>query len=115
MKALILQMPVLAFLVGGLCASSVRADVESLPDGYVRLQCVNPGIAISQWVDTGYTPSSTDRIEMNVRFNVPWRTSSTALWNARDSNAKNSICLFWEGASDGRLSVRASCSSVGRC
>ena len=67
MKMIMKPIAALAVMVG--FASQVRADEESaLPEGYIPLLRVGPAWVLHQYIDTGYTPLSTDRLEMKVQF-----------------------------------------------
>ena len=97
MKPMMKLFAAAAVLIG--FASQVRADEEpTLPEGYIRLLRVGPAWVLHQYIDTGYTPLSTDRLEMKVQFENTDR-GNAALWCSRNSSASDAICLFWEGAS----------------
>lgn len=58
---------VFAFVLLAVLPSVCRADT-ALPEGYVKLTSVRPAFVLGQYVDTGYTPAATDRLEMDVTF-----------------------------------------------
>ena len=105
-------------IFGCLALASGAAWADALPEGYVALDYVRPQAACTQWLDTGYTPKSTDRIEMTVEYNILVR--NCALWCARSSNYYNAIVLMDDGSassSSGKHSMIVDCcrdSSIGR-
>lgn len=69
-------------------ASGLRAAV--LPQGYTRLRYVESDG--TQYVDTGYRPTNTDRIQMGIRFSGG--QSTYALFDARDDDiTKNRLTV----------------------
>ena len=118
MKSLLKSVAAAAVMIG--FASQVRADEEpTLPEGYIRLLRVGPAWVLHQYIDTGYTPLSTDRLEMKVQFENSDR-GAAALWCSRKDKISDAvgygdaIGLVWEGAGTGRLYVDCGNTESGR-
>jgi autotransporter-associated beta strand protein len=90
-------MSVLSVLLRGIgaavCVAAVsgRAGAATLPDGYQPLKYIE-GTG-TQWINTGYTPKSTDTIEMELMFTK--LGSNQAVWCARKSAGQQQFAFFW--------------------
>ena len=77
------------FAVG--CAFALCARAATLPAEYVQLEYIE-GTG-TQWINTGYTPQSTDTIEVEVEFSKV--NSNQAFWCARKGGADSTFTFFW--------------------
>ena len=84
-------------LIGGALAVHAEgiADEPALPAGYLRLSAVGPSWGQKQMLDTGFTPCSTDRIEIKVSFRNKERGQS-AIMCARNA-AGVGVLFDYEG------------------
>ena len=88
-----------ALALSAVCALQSFAAETSLPAGYTRLEWIAAGGGSdgSQFLDTGYTPSSTDKI--SLRFREPAKQSSSDKWESlfcarTTSTPKNTFTVF---------------------
>lgn len=77
------------FAIG--CAFALCARAATLPAEYIRLEYIQ-GTG-TQWINTGYTPASTDTIEEEVEFTGVGQNQ--AFWCARTDGAKATFTFFW--------------------
>ena len=77
------------FAIG--CAFALCARAATLPAEYIRLEYIQ-GTG-TQWINTGYTPNSTDTIEEEVEFSGVGQNQ--AFWCARTDGAKATFTFFW--------------------
>ena len=84
-----------ALVAAGATFQVAQADEVSLPDGYLRLSAVGSGWGQKQMLDTGFTPCSTDLIEVKVSFRNKERGQSAILC-ARNS-ADVGVLFDYEG------------------
>ena len=73
------------------CAFSLCADAAALPAEYIQLEYIE-GTG-TQWINTGYTPASTDTIEVEVQFTSVG--SNQAFWCARKGGTDGTFTFFW--------------------
>jgi hypothetical protein len=74
------------------CAAlALCADAAALPAGYAPLEYIQGSGA--QWINTGYTPQSTDTIEMEMEFASTG--SNQAFWCARKDGSVGTFTFFW--------------------
>ena len=71
-----------ALVAAGASVQVAQADEVSLPDGYVRLEGVMPRSSLYQYIQTDFTPCSTDSFEMDFTF-FSYATSEIGFWAAR--------------------------------
>ena len=101
-----------AALITGFAAEAC-AEEDALPQGYVKLVSVGPGFVQWQYVNTGFTPCSTDKIEMDVTFENVDRSGAATLWCARNGSY-DAINLFWEGSGKKKLTIDCGNDVTGR-
>ena len=74
-----------------LAAIAFSSHAATLPAEYIRLEYI-AGTG-TQWINTGYTPASTDTIEEEVEFTGVGQNQ--AFWCARTDGAKATFTFFW--------------------
>ena len=74
-----------------LAAIAFSSHAATLPAEYIRLEYIQ-GTG-TQWINTGYTPASTDTIEEEVEFTGVGQTQ--AFWCARTDGTKATFTFFW--------------------
>ena len=74
-----------------LAAIAFSSHAATLPAEYIRLEYIQ-GTG-TQWINTGYTPASTDTIEEEVEFTGVGQNQ--AFWCARTDGAKATFTFFW--------------------
>ena len=74
-----------------LAAIAFSSHAAPLPAEYIRLEYIQ-GTG-TQWINTGYTPASTDTIEEEVEFTGVGQNQ--AFWCARTDGAKATFTFFW--------------------
>ena len=74
-----------------LAAIAFSSHAATLPVEYIQLEYIE-GTG-TQWINTGYTPQSTDTIEEEVEFSSVG--SNLAFWCARTDGAVSTFTFFW--------------------
>ena len=74
-----------------LAAIAFSSHAATLPAEYIQLEYIE-GTG-TQWINTGYTPQSTDTIEVEVEFSKV--NSNQAFWCARKGGADSTFTFFW--------------------
>ena len=74
-----------------LAAIAFSSHAATLPAEYIRLEYI-AGTG-TQWINTGYTPQSTDTIEEEVEFSSTG--SNQAFWCARKDGLDSTFTFFW--------------------
>ena len=74
-----------------LAAIAFSSHAATLPAEYIQLEYIE-GTG-TQWINTGYTPKSTDTIEVEVEFSKV--NSNQAFWCARKGGADGTFTFFW--------------------
>lgn len=85
-----MKFPRLLSIVLSFVTLTVLAE-SSLPDGYSRLEWIESSGA--QYVETGYSPSSTDKVTVRFQFLEPTYADYQALFCARKSGKQTFSCM----------------------